>query len=105
MTYTPSNKKSAINIVLFILSAILIVGILALVVLYNGIVNLEHGIVDMRSGLKTLQAENAGLHEQALGLFDESNFQDIIHTNLVIEKSPDYFETEPISKWPLASQY
>lgn len=92
MTYIQPNKKSLINRILLILIVGAVFAALWLVVLYNGTVNLEYGIIGMRAEFKEAQIENAQLQERMLGLFDPSNFEEIIGSGLIQDKNPEYVE-------------
>ncbi len=110
MTYLqPSPHRSHIlNFVIVALAAASLVGIFALVGLYNNIVDLNHNLAAAKSQLDAIGAKSTTLNQQVIAdLGNVSTGNLAAQDGLIQDNQPAYFPLDhyfPTTQWPLASQ-
>jgi hypothetical protein len=81
------------NLVLFCMIAMLVLGSFSLIFIYNRSVDLEHRLSDGQQELRKLQAGKAELQDKIFALSSDANLGSISNgRHLVKDKAPEYFE-------------
>ena len=104
MTFIQPNKhKNFYTILLVALAIAVFTGTFWLVIAYNKTVNLSHDISSTKTQLDSIGAENTAANNKIIATLGGSNLAVVAsESNLVQEKSPEYFQLD--KKWPIVSR-
>ena len=98
MTFVQPNENnlSAMNILLFSMTLVLLGVAVFGVFIYNELVNLRHDVTSENSDIKKTEVENAELKNNFYVLVDTKNFALVAENSpLVIDNNPEYLKAGP----------
>ncbi|OGY67956.1 MAG: hypothetical protein A3B16_02845 [Candidatus Zambryskibacteria bacterium RIFCSPLOWO2_01_FULL_45_43] len=98
MTIIEPYKKGHFYAYFFYIGAILFVGAIASISLYNANVRLKYDISVQEKALQQLETANADFQNQLHQLLDAGNLNSIVaRQSLVSEKNPQYLEVKSLA--------
>jgi cell division protein FtsB len=95
MTFIQPKRQSQFHFILAVslITVLLLVGAVALIVLYNQTVDARHALAREKEAFNKLQTENAEIKERMFALLDNHNLEAVARgRQLVKENTPRYFE-------------
>ena len=101
----PSQNKNAF----FWLSALFVVGLLALIIwwltVYNSLVDIKHNITVLEEEIGQRELENAELKNSVYALINPTRLEELVKKNgFVKDKGAKYLESNAKKTWGFASQ-